>query len=250
MHPSMTIRSSARAAWIMRSASRMPPRLCQLDVDAVGVARGGGDVAAGCGSSRRPRSGSRSRRACSSAYPSRSAAGNGCSISSTPSACSSGTRSHASTRPSSASLASTRIERVGRLAADGAHPLEVVRAADLDLERVVAGRPPGAVGGALDGVDARWCSWSAGGVGSRPRMRYSGWPQILPSEIVQGAVDRALGRHVAGDLRQPLEDRVDGQRIVAEQRLDAAQELERARRSTRRNARRAPPRRSRPARRG
>ena len=30
MHPSMTFRSSARAAWIIRSASRIPPHLESL----------------------------------------------------------------------------------------------------------------------------------------------------------------------------------------------------------------------------
>ena len=85
-------------------------RLGQLEVDAVGVARPRRRRRAACGSPRRRPAGCRSPAARSSRNASRSPAGNGCSISSTPSPTSAGSssRASASVQPS---LASTRSGR-------------------------------------------------------------------------------------------------------------------------------------------
>ena len=105
----------------------------------------------------------------------------------------------------------------GAVGADDAHPLEVARAAHLDLQGLVrrrAGRP---VGGAVERVDRDRVA---------RRRRRAVEPEDAPQrlgadlaeQVVERAVDRALGRHLARELRQAVEDRPGRERIVAEQR--------------------------------
>ena len=191
MQPSMTTRPSARAACIMRTASRMPPRLRELDVDAVGVARDHRRRRAGCGSPRRSTIGMRllERRAAR------------------------GTLSRSSGRERLLDQLDAELElaaaarapprgpspRWRRRAAAGRVTLgsprsrsQVVRAAELDLEPPVArlGRAPRAVGRALDRVDAD----RVRRLGGRPREPEDPPRRLtaeLADQIVQRSVDRA-----------------------------------------------------------
>ena len=98
-----------------------------------------------------------------------------------------------------ASLASTRISASGACSSHDPHPFQVARTAHLDLEGVVAGGTAGAIGGALQRVDADRVG-GGGATGSSPYRRQTGSPQTLPSEVVQGAVERALGSHRPGSF--------------------------------------------------
>ncbi len=140
-------------------------------------------------------------------------------------------------------------QRVGRLCANGANALEIGRPAHLDLECVVRRGRGCAPGRALDRVDRD-------GVAGRRwrRIEAENTPERLaahlPEQVVERPVDGALRGHLAGDLADAAEDRPDRQRVVAEQRLDPAEEAPSRFRSTRRSGCRARPRRSRRGRRG
>ena len=108
-----------------------------------------------------------------------SAAGKGCSTNSTPSRISSGmsSRADSSVQPS---LASTRIARVGRLLAHGLEPLEVLGAADLDLQRAeLAGRAR-TRSRVPSTVSMPIVNEVCGARGESPSSRHSGTPSRLP----------------------------------------------------------------------
>ena len=212
MQPSMIRRPSARAAWIIRNASRMPPDLVSLMLTPSPRPMPPRRRAA-CGSSRRARSGSElhphellvglrrrgGQRLLDQLDVERDQLG--------------ADVAGELDRPGLVGV--DPDQRVRRFAANGPHPLQVVRAADLDLQRVVAGRPPGPVGRPLHRVDADRVGRGRDRLPVEPEIRHSGWPHSFLIRPKSAERSRTAAISPA-KLADPAEHRRHRERILAQ----------------------------------
>ena len=108
-------------------------------------------------------------------------------------------------------------QRAGRFPANGVDTLQVVGAAHLDLERPEVACTTRPIGRPLHRVDAD----RVRGGRDRRRVESEHPPQGLAAQLAQQVVERpvdgALGRHLARQLADPAQHRLQRERILAQQ---------------------------------